>query len=600
MDELNSGDPTGLHLGREERDSLMSFESVSIPNQASSFGGNGPVLAARNSADVAGRHIGLQGRSGEHFLVRVNELEHDLGAAHISLELALVELDALKQNEARLKRTAEYMKAVFDSVPCLLILDSELRVLRANESFYSHFNALPPQTENRLVYELGDGQWDIPRLRVLLEEVLPRNSFFKDFEITHKFPTLGVRTILLSGRRVDHLQQILLNIEDVTERLHFQSEMRRSEVRYRRLFEAAKDGILIVDPETRKITDCNPFIQELLAYERNELLGKELWEIGLLRDETASREAFRELQEKGYIRYEDLPLETKTGLNREVEFVSNLYHENGVRVIQCNVRDISARKRTERALIAAKDEISRHAEKLEERVAERTARLTETIGELEMFSYSVAHDMRAPLRAMEGFAHILLEDFGENLPAEAKGHVAYITSAAVRLDMLIQDVLTYTTVLHSEMKVSVVDLDMLVRQVIQTYPQLHVGDVQIEIEGLLPKVLGHPAAVSQCISNVLTNAVKFVTPGTIPHVKIHAEELHSFIRVWVEDNGIGIEPKDHKRIFGMFERVSNKYEGTGIGLAIVRKSVERLRGNAGVESNLDKGSRFWLEFRRIK
>jgi len=237
---------------------------------------------------------------------------------------------------------------------------------------------------------------------------------------------------------------------------------------------------------------------------------------------------------------------------------------------------------------------------LEERVAERTARLNETIGELEMFSYSVAHDMRAPLRAMEGFAHILLEDFGENLPAEAKGHIAYITSAAVRLDMLIQDVLTYTTVLHSEMNVSVVDLDMLVRQVIQTYPQLHVGDVRIEIEGLLPKTLGHPAAISQCISNVLTNAVKFVTPGTTPRVKIRAEELHSFVRVWVEDNGIGIDSKDHKRIFGMFERVSNKYEGTGIGLAIVRKSIERLRGHVGVESSLDKGSKFWLEFRRIK
>src|SRR6185436_15267526 len=145
---------------------------------------------------------------------------------------------------------------------------------------------------------------------------------------------------------------------------------------------------------------------------------------------------------------------------------------------------------------------------------------------------------------------------------EAKGHVAYITAAATRMDMLIQDVLTYTTILHSEMKISVVDLDVLVRQVIQTYPPLHSGEVQIEIEGRLPKVLGHPAAISQCISNVLTNAVKFVALGTRPCVKIRATELHSFIRVWIEDNGIGIDAKDHKRIFGMFERVNNDYEGT--------------------------------------
>jgi light-regulated signal transduction histidine kinase (bacteriophytochrome) len=270
-----------------------------------------------------------------------------------------------------------------------------------------------------------------------------------------------------------------------------------------------------------------------------------------------------------------------------------------MRVIQCNVRDISARKRTERALAIAKEGISQHTLHLQAIVAERTARLRETIGELEMFSYTVAHDMRAPLRAMAGFAQILTEDFAKALPPEGASHLACITAAAVRMDMLIQDVLTYTTILHSEMNTSVVDLDELVRQVIQIYPSLHTSEAQIEIVGVLPKVLGHPAAISQGISNPLTNAVKFDAAGTRPRVKIRATELDSFIRVWVEDNGIGIELKDHKRIFGMFERVSNDYEGTGIGLAIVRKTVERLDGDAGVESALDTGSRFWLEFRRI-
>jgi signal transduction histidine kinase len=329
------------------------------------------------------------------------------------------------------------------------------------------------------------------------------------------------------------------------------------------------------------------------------MLGKELWEMGLLKDERACREAFRELQGKRYIRYENLPLETKTGLPREVEFVSSLYPENGTKVIQCNVRDISDRKMTERALAAANEAISRHASELESHVAEHTARLRETIGELEMFSYSVAHDMRAPLRAMACFAQILLEDYAPHLPPEAKSHVAYITAAAERMDMLIQDVLTYTTILNTEMKTSVVGLDTLVRQVIQTYPQLQADGVEIAIEGLLPKVLGHPAAISQCFSNLLTNAVKFVAPGVRSRIKIHAVEKHSCVRVWVEDNGIGIAPNDQKRIFGMFERVSNAYEGTGIGLAIVRKSIERLRGHVGVESDLGQGSKFWLEFRKI-
>src|ERR1043166_6114518 len=132
---------------------------------------------------------------------------------------------------------------------------------------------------------------------------------------------------------------------DITEQRGSLAAMRASEIRYRRLFEAARDGILILDPGTRKISDANPFISELLGYPREELLGKELWEIGLLKDEEASRAAFRELQEKQFIRYEDLPLQTKEGERREVGFVSNLYKEDSRNVIQCNIRDITERKR---------------------------------------------------------------------------------------------------------------------------------------------------------------------------------------------------------------------------------------------------------------
>src|SRR5580698_9281323 len=154
---------------------------------------------------------------------------------------------------------------------------------------------------------------------------------------------------------------------------------RASEIRYRRLFEAARDGILILDPGTRKIVDANPFMSELLDYPHEELLGKELWEIGLLKDEKASQAAFRELQEKHYIRYEDLPLQTKAGQRRDVEFVSNIYEEDGRNVIQCNVRDITERKRVADALHQAKDQLADQAVKLEGLVVERTAKLQETV-----------------------------------------------------------------------------------------------------------------------------------------------------------------------------------------------------------------------------
>jgi len=144
-------------------------------------------------------------------------------------------------------------------------------------------------------------------------------------------------------------------VRGVTKPPEIQDALSRSEIRYRRLFEAAHDGVLILDSVSRKIIDANPFMVHLLGYPREELLGKELWEIGLLKDEQASHAAFRELQAKGQVRYEDLPLESKSGDRREVEIVANRYDEGGTQVIQCNIRDITERKRTEEVLRASEE-----------------------------------------------------------------------------------------------------------------------------------------------------------------------------------------------------------------------------------------------------
>ena len=144
-------------------------------------------------------------------------------------------------------------------------------------------------------------------------------------------------------------------VKDVTEQPEIRDAIRQSEIRYRRLFEAAHDGILILDSVSRKITDANPFMDHLLGYPHEELLGKELWEIGLLKDEQASHATFRELQQKGHVRYDDLPLETKSGDKREVEIVANRYEEDGKQVIQCNIRDNTERKRNEEALRASEE-----------------------------------------------------------------------------------------------------------------------------------------------------------------------------------------------------------------------------------------------------
>jgi PAS domain S-box-containing protein len=212
----------------------------------------------------------------------------------------------------------------------------------------------------------------LPRLRELLEGVALRNVPFDDYEVEHEFEGVGRRTMLLNARRLDQRNGrpglILLTAQDVTERRRTAHALGVSETRYRRLFETAQDGILILDADTRRTFDANPYLAKLLGYKREELVGKELWEIGLLKDVEASKIAFRELLDKGYIRYEDLPLKTKDGRRIDVEFVSNVYPVDGCAVIQCNIRDVTDRKRAEDALRDAHDE-------LERRVHERTAEL---------------------------------------------------------------------------------------------------------------------------------------------------------------------------------------------------------------------------------
>jgi PAS domain-containing protein len=211
---------------------------------------------------------------------------------------------------------SDYAEAIVQTVrEPLLVLDAHLRVKLANRAFYQTFKLPLDKPIGRLIYELGDGQWNIPNLRKLLDELLPTNGHFDDYLVEHDFPDIGRRTMLLNARRLHNgdnaTKLILLAIEDITERRQTEYRLEVSEIRYRRLFEAAHDGILILNTQTRRITDVNPFMLDLLDYPRDYFIGKELWEIGVFRDKQANQEAMQELQEKGLVRYENLPLQDR-------------------------------------------------------------------------------------------------------------------------------------------------------------------------------------------------------------------------------------------------------------------------------------------------
>jgi signal transduction histidine kinase len=263
---------------------------------------------------------------------------------------------------------------------------------------------------------------------------------------------------------------------------------------------------------------------------------------------------------------------------------------------------IAQHEQTEEALHQAKELVDNQAHHLERLVEERTAALSETIGELEAFSYSVAHDLRAPLRAMNNFAQLLQDSHSTQLDDTGRDYLQRISTAAARLDLLIREVLNYTHIIRAAVPLQQVDLNKLIREIIESYPDWQPPVADVQIEGTLPPVLGHAGFLTQCISNLLSNAIKFVPSGTPPHVRVWTEPVDGYIRLCFQDNGIGIAPQNHRRIFRMFERINpdSEYRGTGIGLTIVRKAAERMGGRAGFESESGKGSKFWIELKKVE
>src|SRR4030042_517000 len=292
-------------------------------------------------------------------LLEVEELRTKLDAAEQRLqetsEILQAQIAERKRTEETFEKAQEYTESIVETIrEPLIVLTPDLKVISANRSFYETFQVTPEETEGRFVFDLGNHQWDIPALRELLEKIIPQNTHFNNFEVDHAFPRIGRKRMLLNARRIYRegkgTERILLAIEDITDQKQSEEALKISETRYRRLFETAQDGILILDADTGQISDVNPFLVEMLGYSHEDFLGGKLWEIGPFKNIEASKTAFSELQNKGYIRYEDLPLQIKDGRLMDVEFVSNVYLVNHHKVIQCNIRDITERKRYEKEL----------------------------------------------------------------------------------------------------------------------------------------------------------------------------------------------------------------------------------------------------------
>ena len=597
-----------------------------------------------------------------------------------------------------------------------LVLDGELRVVRANRSFLQDFAVTPDETIGRFVYDLGNQQWNIPKLRTLLEDVLPRHHSLEDFEVEHEFPHLGRRIMVLNARRIPERagqgEQILLAIEDVTDRRRelrstqeseerfrrlleglpaaaytcdsdgritffnrsaaelwgrkpdlndpaerycgstqlFSAEgapmrhdegwmaltlrdgveysgqettsdgvngarrvslansspffdadgrltgaamvlvditarrraealVQDSELRYRRLFQTAQDGILILDAETLEIIDVNPFMSELLGYERDEFIGKELWEIGLFEDKQASQAAYRKLQETGYIRYEHLPLETKAGERIEVEFVSNVYPIEGRRVAQCNIRDISERSRLERKTLEQAEALADLGRRKDE------------------FLAMLSHELRNPLAPIVNATRLLAVQGDEGQVHKQARTI--IERQVGQLTHLVDDLLDVSRITTGKIRLQRerLLLNDVVTNAVETVRPLiqqrgHTLDISLPPESIW--LFADASRLEQVVVNLLTNAAKYTVDHG--HVWLSIEQQGDEAVLRVRDSGVGIVPALLPRIFELFSQAERSLDrsegGLGIGLSLAQRLVEMHGGRILVQSSLGVGSEF--------
>ena len=477
-----------------------------------------------------------------------------------------------KHPEQALQEALRYVQSIIETMrDPLVVLDDSLRVISANQSFYDIFLVTHEDTEGSLIYELNDGQWDIPKLRELLEEILPQNTAFNNFEIDHVFLGIGRRVMLLNARRIysegHKTQRILLGIEDITERKHMEQEVTASEVRYRRLFETAQDGILILDAETAQIEDVNPFLVDMLGYSQQEFLGKKLWEVGPVKDIEASQKAFKELQDKEHIRYEDLPLETRSGKQIQVEFVSNVYPVNGRKVIQCNIRDVTERKKLDHL----KDE----------------------------FIGMVSHELSSPLTIITGSLNTLLSE-EEQLSRDETHHLLQNASlSADILSHLLGNLLELSRdqaerlILYTEP----IRVDHTVKNAVERITdQYKTHEFLIDVPPGLSQIHADPLRLERILYNLLDNARKYSPKGS--EVRVFAGEENDNLVIGVSDQGVGITKSDQALIFKPFERLKpagfEGAKGAGLGLMVCRRLVEVHGGQIWVESTPGHGSTFFF------
>jgi PAS domain S-box-containing protein len=498
----------------------------------------------------------------------------------------------------------DYFRNILETVrESLVILDSDLRVTGASRSFYRTFSVTKEETEGRLIYELGDRQWDIPALRTLLEEILPKHSEFEGFEVDHLFPRVGRRVIVLSAHQIlteeRSATMILLEIEDITERKREEQILRESEERLQTIIENLHEGLVISDLNGQ----LTHFNQAGLV-----MHGFSSLEEGLLK-----LPQFHEIFELStldgaVLKFEEWPLARVMAgeLLTDYEVCLRRIDKDWQAIFSYGGTIVKAPKGQPLAFLTITDITKR--KRIDAKLKLYSDKLERSNSELQDFAQIASHDLHEPLRKILAFGDRLKAKAGESLDEECRDYVQRMLNAAARMQILITDLMTFSRVETKSQTFVAADLGVIAREVradLETLIERNGGRVEIE---QLPTIDADPVQMRQLLQNLIGNSLKYYRAGVPPVVRIYSQKLDQrrcesitsgalagqLTQILVKDNGIGFDEKYLDRIFNMFQRLHKKgeYEGTGVGLAICRKIVDRHNGNITAHSSPGQGTTF--------
>jgi two-component system CheB/CheR fusion protein len=495
--------------------------------------------------------------------------------------LQLVDVTEIKRGLEKVKYARDYAEAIVNTIhEPLVVLDEHLMIRHANRAFYDATETPDHLAKGKTIFEISSGRFDTPPMRALIDQVQRGATKFTDVEVEAKFRGGEIRTLLINAQRLrspDQEPLLLMALRDVTER------KRAAEARYRRLFESAGDGIVIVDALTGDVLDVNPVAEVLLGYQRRDLAGRKLWEIESIRNGPDMREAIKQIRERGGLRFDQIEVRAKDNRDVPVEVIGTLYSEGERQAIQLNIRDVGDRKKFEFEL--------RETQKLES---------------LGLLAGGIAHDFNNLLTGILGNASLALSDTSSDQPMRMR--LRQIVDAAERAAFLTRQMLAYAG--RGRFMIAHIDLGDLVAEISQLIRTSIPKTVDLKLDPApnLPSIEADPAQIQQLVMNLVINgaeaigeeqggtvtvrtSVRRVSPDEAGALfKSQPAGPGTYVQLEVTDTGAGMDEDTRTRIFDPF--FTTKFTGRGLGLAAVQGIVRTHRGAIFVQSAPGRGATF--------